>query len=98
MCIVHTVQTDANRAVRYHCVVASLREGSTPVEVRLNRRPIDVAADVRHDDGTTEPLQVTAVSVRGAKIEVTARLHELGYLPAARWRGLVRVFRHAPQR
>lgn len=80
---------------RYTSRVASLVDGSSPVELRLVAQRIGFAGSVIHQDGTAEPLELEALTELGAKREATDRLCEMGYTPAARWAdGDVRVFRH----
>lgn len=83
-------------ATRYTAEVTnrSVHAGSSPIEAHLTKKHIGVAVTVVHDDESTETVEVKALTMLGAKKELTTVLGELGYAPATRWRGGVRVFRH----
>jgi hypothetical protein len=57
-----------------------------PIEVRLRQRNIAVTCLVRHEDGTSEQLDVWSLDMRGAQREVTNRFKREGYCPAGRWK------------
>lgn len=79
----------------YNLGVGSLSEGSSPVEVRLVRGRINIAGAIRHEDDSTEALEIDARTMLGAEREASAKLSKLGYTPAGRWAAGVRVFRHS---
>jgi hypothetical protein len=56
-----------------------------PIEVRLRQRNIAVSCLVRHEDGTSEQLDVKSLDMRGAQREVTSRFKREGHHPVGRW-------------
>lgn len=67
-------------------VANSLSALSSPVEVLLRKKRLDLTAVVRHEDEATEPLRIKSVSMRGAQREVTTLLKKLGYRPVTGWK------------
>ena len=72
-------------------VANSLAALSSPVEIRLRKKRLDVTADAEHEDEATEPLRVKSVSMRGAQREITTHMKGLGYLPVTSWSGAEQV-------
>jgi hypothetical protein len=66
-------------------MASSIQEHSTPIEVWLTQTNMAVTCLVVHEDESTEPLGIDAVTMRGAQREITGYLIAQGYEPAGRW-------------
>jgi hypothetical protein len=60
-------------------------DATSPIEVWLTKKNIEVAARAVFEDESTLDLNVVSLSMRGAQREITGHLLEWGYEPADRW-------------
>ena len=60
-------------------------DASSPVEIWLTQKNMEITCMVVFDDETTESIEVESLSMRGAQREITGYLLGQGYEPSGRW-------------
>jgi hypothetical protein len=58
---------------------------TSPIEVWLSQRNMEITCRVVAEDETAELLDVDSLSMRGAQREITGYLIDQGYQPVGRW-------------
>jgi hypothetical protein len=63
-----------------------MKNFGSPIEVWLSQPNMEVTCMVVKEDESTEQVDITSLSMRGAQREITGWLLEQGYTAVGRWR------------